>query len=416
MNRCIFHLGLLSLLLSGSSAFGQNSVSPPPDPTPPPGVSPEAYRPTYVPPASTAAPSESSWPPPTGLTAGADAPPVGQPADSSANPSLLIPVRPVAPSLAPWLPDPSPGLGLTPGASNPIWDVSVDALWLARDVGNGTFLGATTYNPNSHAMQTIRTWDLWSDDSLFPLEPGIRLQLIGRLSDRTAVEANCWGLQQWSVGQTIYGDHPYDTVLAHTDWLQTSNIIGGFDKELGYSYRSQVANVEFNYRTKLNTVDPYRALSWMWGVRYFYLADDFTLSGSDLSYHDSETLNWRTKNNLIGPQLGLQWAWGWDRLQLSTEVKGGLYANVYTQRGSDSASGTAGVVPFDVSRSDADLAAIFEISLLFRYRITECVWVRAGYQYYCATGLALGPRQLGGYDSSGTVGLDGLSLGLEVTR
>ena len=31
------------------------------------------------------------------------------------------------------------------------------------------------------------------------------------------------------------------------------------------------------------------------------------------------------------------------------------------------------------------------------------------------TGLALGPRQLGGFNPSGTVALDGLSLGLEAS-
>ena len=55
-----------------------------------------------------------------------------------------------------------------------------------------------------------------------------------------------------------------------------------FDNSLGYTYSSQVANVEINQRFKLFSFDPYRALSWLWGVRYFHLSDDFTLSGSDL--------------------------------------------------------------------------------------------------------------------------------------
>ena len=115
-------------------------------------------------------------------------------------------------------------------------------------------------------------------------------------------------------------------------------------------------------------------------------------------------------------QLGLQWAWGWDRFQLSTEAKIGLFANVYSQQETDSAGGTVGFQPFDVSHSGTDLAALFEVSVLLRYRITPCMWLRAGYQYYGVTGLALGPRQLGGYDAAGTVGLDGLSVGLELTR
>jgi len=45
---------------------------------------------------------------------------------------------------------------------------------------------------------------------------------------------------------------------------------------------------------------------------------------------------------------------------------------------------------------------MLELSLMLRYRIASGMWLRAGYQYYCASGLALGPRQLGGLDANGT--------------
>ena len=135
-----------------------------------------------------------------------------------------------------------------------------------RDTGRGVPLGFTSYNFGSHAHQAVRTDSLWSDDVLFPLEPGIRLQLIGRITDQMAIEASGWGLQQWSIGRTIYGDPAGETVLAHSPWLQISD----FDDSLGYTYSSQVANVELNQRFKLFSFDPYRAFSWLWGVRYFY--------------------------------------------------------------------------------------------------------------------------------------------------
>ena len=156
--------------------------------------------------------------------------------------------------------------------------------------------------------------------------------------------------------------------------------------------------------------------SWLWGVRYFYLSDDFALSGSDLNTGTYENLDWKTKNNLIGMQVGLQWARGWDRFQLSTEAKIGLYANIYSQNAADSVSGPSGALPYNLSHGDTDLAFLGEISLLARYRVTDCLWLRAGYQFYYAAGLATGPRQLGGFDNNGDVGLDGLSLGVEYTR
>jgi hypothetical protein len=285
----------------------------------------------------------------------------------------------------------------------------VDALWLERDTGKGIPLGFTSYNPGSNAPQAIPTDSLWSNDVLFPLEPGMRLQLVGRITDQMAIEGTAWGLQQWSIGRTIYGDPAGETVLASSPWLQTPY----FDNSLGYTYSSQVANVEINQRFKLWSWNSHQEFSWLWGVRYFYLSDNLALNGSDLFTDTNESLNWQTKNNLIGMQLGLQWAWGWNRFELSTEAKIGLFANVYSQQGTDAVNGTAA---FDMSHSGTDLAELVEVSLLARYRITSSLWLRAGYQYYCVGGLALGPRQLGGYDAGGTVGLDGFSVGLEYTR
>ena len=294
-----------------------------------------------------------------------------------------------------------------PGENNPRWDISLEALWLERDTGTGVPLGFTSYADGS---QAANGHNLWSDDVLFPLAPGIRLQLVGRITDQMAIEAIGWGLQQWSVGRTIYGD-PESGVVAYSPWLQAAV----FDNSLGYTYTSQVANVELNQRLKLFSIDPYRAFSWLWGVRYLYLSDDFALSGSDLLSGSYEQLNWQTKNNLLGMQLGLHWAWGWDRVELSSEIKAGLFANAYSQHGTDP-QGMVGFQSSDVSHSNTDLSALFELSVALRCRITSCMWLKAGYQYYGMTGLALGPRQLGGYDASGTLGLDGLSIGLELTR
>jgi hypothetical protein len=419
MNRLLLSSLLVLVLLSASAASAQEVTTPPPQP-----LLPEAAP--AAPPASTA---ESTWPPTVAQPA-ATAPPVAQPTAAPAaaayvpgqtvytpdGPYVLVPARPAYPAMPLWQPQPSPNIGLTPGPNGPHWDIAVDALWLDRDVGNEKFLGATNYDLGYHGHHGYGGDELWTDDQFLTLEPGLRLQLVGRIDDRTAIETICWGLQQWSVNRMIFGNAPDATILARTPWLQTSAAIGGFDDYLRYQYESQVANVEFNQRIKFYNPDPYRALSWMWGFRYFFLSDDFSLSGSDLKFHDTERLRWRTTNNLIGGQLGLQWAWGWDRFQLTTELKGGLYANPYWQHGTDSATGTAPVDQFDVSHSATSLAAIIEFSIGVRYRLTDCMWLRAAYQYDCVAGLALGPRQLGGYNSNGAVGMDGLLLGLEIAR
>jgi len=406
MNRHILRLLLICTSFSCFAALAAAqsypagpgaAVPPPPAPMGPDGQT------AWPPPASPAAPPEQAvWPQP----APSQSPPPGQ--------YLVQPTGPIEP------PAPLVDGGLTVFATGnmvPRWAVSIDALWLERSVSRGVCLGYTDYwnpGPNPPARDS-----LWSDDVLLPLEPGIRVQLLGQISERSDIEAVGWGLQQWSVGRAIYGDPDHFAVLAYSPWLQLSDPhsgINGFDDRLAYTYKSQVANVELNQRFRFNTYDPFHTAAWLWGVRYFYLSDDLSLSGSDLSTGNYENLDWKTNNNLIGLQVGLNWARGWDRFQLSSEAKIGLYANIYSQKAADSVSGPSGALPYNLSHGGTDLAFLGEISLLARYRVSSCLWLRAGYQFYYAAGLATAPRQLGGFDNSGDVGLDGLSLGVEYTR
>ena len=333
------------------------------------------------------------------------------------------PLPPPSLSAAPSLPPaslpaaPRPNETIVVSAESPRWIVSAEALWLERSVGSSIPLGFTAVNDGSHGPWAQAIDGLYSDDVLFPLQAGVRLQIGARIDDRTAIQATYWGLQQWSVGSAIYGDPDGETVLAQSRWLQTPALIGGFDDFLGYTYTSRVDNAEINQRLRLSSYGPWVDANWLWGFRYFRLSENFTLSGSDLATGVLEDLNCRTSNNLVGLQAGIQWIRGWDRFQLTTEGKIGLLANFYTQRATDTAGGTSGsppgFLPFDVSHSGTDLSVLFEVALLGTYRVSPHLWLRAGYQLYCVTGLALAPRQVGNFGHGGTVGLDGLSLGLE---
>ena len=167
-------------------------------------------------------------------------------------------------------------------------------------------LGLTSYNYGSHRIQAIETDSLWSDDVLFPLSTGLRVSSVCRMSDQTAIEASGWGLQQWSVGRTIYGDPAEETVLANSSWLQMSSplLLGGFDNDLGYTYSSQVANVEINQRRMLLLLRSLPGVFLAVGRSLLLPVGRFYLVGSDLYSGDYENLNWQTTNNLIGMQLG----------------------------------------------------------------------------------------------------------------
>ena len=126
----------------------------------------------------------------------------------------------------------------------------------------------------------------------------------------------------------------------------------------------------------------------------------------------------KPENNLAGMQLGLQSIRGWERFQVVTEGKAGVFANFYTQQKTDTASGPAQYLtdfaPVDESQHGTDVAAMFELSIMARFRCTDHLWLRLGYQVYCVTGLALGPAQLNGYTHNSTVALDGLSAGVDM--
>jgi hypothetical protein len=424
MNWHGLYLLWLVVVLGSSTALGQMGAEPqlPPPPgvaavppsgpmLPPPGqgIAPQPAGPLAPPPGALVSPPPG--PPTPGPYVPGQYPP-GPYAPGQYPPGPYAPGAPPPPGSAPWVVQPV----IVPPIASSQWSVSADALWLERDAGGSTPLGFTFVNPNSTSFPALPTDVLRSDDVLFPLAAGVRLQISRRITDSAAVEATYWGLQQWSVGRAIYGDPYGQTVLADSPWLQLPSLLGGIDNYLGYTYSSQVQSAEINERLRLGPEWPYGNFHWLWGFRYFYLSDHLTLTGADSS-SAYEDLDSQTKNNLVGMQAGLQWVRGWERFQLSGEAKIGLMANVYTQRETDSGSGTLpnGFTPFDVSHNGTDLAALFELSLLARCRITPYLWLRLGYQFYCVTGVALAPRQLAAWDRAGTVGLDGLSLGVEGT-
>jgi hypothetical protein len=285
------------------------------------------------------------------------------------------------------------------------WGVTADALFLERSSGGSVPLGYTYFNTASAPLAD----QLYSDDVVFPLEAGLRLEISRRFDNNMTLAATYWGLQQWSVGNAIYGDPVGETILAYSPYLQ----LPSFYTSLGYTYGSQIHNVEFNALYRLNPDDPYWEVNWLCGVRYVYFADNFSLTGIDSSA--TESLNSNTTNNLIGAQTGLFFVRGWSRFQWEAGLKVGLMANIYHQHATDTASDGSGdaTVFSDNSNSGSGLSALFEVSVGVRYRLTDNLGLRLGYQVYDITGLALGPRQLGSFGHGGNVCLDGLSLGLQ---
>jgi hypothetical protein len=352
---------------------------------------------------------------------GADPPAPGTPAPpiESPRPRALPQPRRLPSSVSDAPPEPESHWRLGDAWAPRIrWEFGAEALWLERNI-SGVPLGFTSYNYNSPVYPTQPALGLYSNDCPFSLQTGLRLHLNAQLDDQRSFEGIFWGLQQWSTSDVVYGDPQYNSVLAYSPWLQMPSLINGLNDYLGYTYQSSVNNAEINQQIELQSYRyyvSYLRTSWLWGVRYLHLSDDLVLGGSDLEYRYAERLESRTTNDMVGLQTGLRFNRDWDRLQIITEGKIGLLANTYTQHGSDSSVGVntpADFGAYAVSHSGTDLALLLELSIAARLQLSQSLWLRLGYQFYFISGMATAPRQLDGFDHTGSVWLDGLSLGLE---
>jgi hypothetical protein len=296
------------------------------------------------------------------------------------------------------------------------WMFAADALWLERTDNTNVILGNTVFN-NGGSLGYV-TDILTSGDVDFPLATGVRLQLGYRFNDVTGLEWTYWGLQQWSVGRSLSGDPVGNTVLAFSPWTQTDYLIGGFNNSLGYVYQSSVNNAEFNWRF-IGSGDDRWSVAGLLGIRYIEVADKFNLNGSDVSTGDYENIDISTTNNLLGPQIGVEYNRKWERFQLITDVKAALFANFVSASYSNlNSSGVTeenpvGFIPFSEKDRGTEVAGLFEVSVIGRYRLNDHWWLRGGYQSTYLGGLALGPRQLAAFDHRGGLTLDGPSLGFE---
>lgn len=396
-------------------------------PTQGPSYSPPGAYPLPAQPQGVSSPAPGANSPPAGVYA-APAGAYAAPAGAYAAPPgavMVVPGQPYAyqavdPYAGPVVMAPAPMLVPAPPPPSYRWSVATEALFLGRDCGDSILLGRSLYNnPPLHLSHEPHPDSLFSDDEPFPLAAGLRLEVNRKLNDRVTLSGTYWGLQQWSVGETIYGDPEHQSVLAYSPYLQMSSLLNGLDHSLGYTNRSQVENAEFNALFRLNTYDPYVGLHWILGARYINFADQFTLTGVDDLNSTVERLDYHTTNNLVGGQTGLLFTHGWDRFQWETGVKFGLMGNIYHQHGTDAASDPGGVpagfAPYDGVNNGSGVSALFEFSLAARFRLAKSVWFRLGYQFYDVTGLALAPRQLRGFGHGGNVFFDGLSLGLQST-
>ena len=266
MNTRIAFCMSLVVCVSAAAAWSQDVPPPPPTPAVTPGLptSPSDALPGTVAPAAPSQPVPGPYYPPPGPYS----PPPGA---VMLSPGQPYPYPPPGPYGGPMVVSP-PMAVLVPAPPLPSydWSANVEALFLERSSGGSIPLGYTFYNRASQLPPQAPSDQLFSDDQSFPLEAGLRLE-ISRKFDNLTLAATYWGLQQWSVGRSIYGDPDQQTVLLYSPYLQLPTLLSGLDNSLGYTYGSQIQNVEVNALFRLNPSEPYWEVDWLWGARYVVL-------------------------------------------------------------------------------------------------------------------------------------------------
>ena len=181
----------------------------------------------------------------------------------------------------------------------------------------------------------------------------MRLALGMRVDENVAWEILYFGLQNWSAGQTIT-TNPLTGTVATSPYTQTDKLLGGFDKSLGYTYSSQLQNVEFNARRMFQTGS--WTMSPLFGLRYLQWSETFNLNGVDQFYGATENVYSRANNYLLGLQIGGDVRYQWNRLALGLTGKAGIYTNLMRLNQSNLGSsgianvpGSAGFISIDSS-------------------------------------------------------------------
>ncbi len=185
--------------------------------------------------------------------------------------------------------------------------------------------------------------------------------------------------------------------------------------ESSYSYSSHFNSFEWNYNvtqrmrkdqmeltpsgTWVRKASPGWTQSYLAGLRYFELQEDFDWLASDIvsiGAGVSGEMNVRTSNNLFGVQFGHGLTYETDRWNVSLFSKHGMYVNdarsTHDLTFANSPNGTAD--NFSNEGHENSLNYLLQAGVTGRYHIRPNISLRVGYELMYLTGLALAPNEI----------------------
>lgn len=310
------------------------------------------------------------------------------------------------------------------GCCAPIWyDVHVEWMNLFREDA-GRRINLTSRNAGGPIV--LSTDDLDLDDA-----NGFRFTYSMLIGPSTNVEASYFGTHNWTSNATVEGAGDLWSVFSDFGTIFFGPV-QGFPGTVdaanvhSISYSSELHNVEVNCRRRWVTENCLVHGSWLGGLRYVSLDEQFNhstlaASGGSLNYDVD------TANHAWGAQIGADmYLCVSPRFKIGVEVEGGLYAND-TQANTyvTGVDGLAPINPVVESESETDLAVISEAGVIGLFRLTPRWTIRGGYQVMHMDGMALATENFNTaapllprtsfIDNSGEVVLHGATFGMTLT-
>jgi len=252
------------------------------------------------------------------------------------------------------------------------WHASFDALFITRSTAKARTLAA------EGGVPVLSTGELQ-----FANEGGMAIQLGRATQFGVDIDVELSMIDWWSASRDVTGTGlralgPYGVYF------------GGGDRVVA-RYGSSLYSTEVNLRKQSDCcwLKPFA------GFRWIELHEDFALTMPETSgiFNPGTVQGTNAENHLYGFQLGANGLLlNKGRFQLEGVIKAGIFGNRATHDTFAFVEGGKGFTR-DVRGETSRTAFVGELKFAGKYRISDCLSARAGYQLMWIDGVALAPNQ-----------------------
>ncbi|HTN74522.1 MAG TPA: BBP7 family outer membrane beta-barrel protein, partial [Pirellulaceae bacterium] len=236
---------------------------------------------------------------------------------------------------------------------------------------------------------------LSTNDLEFENQSGFRATLSTQLGVGSNVEFSYLGQFNWSSSAQVT-DPGNGLFSAFSQFGVIPNPGQGFTETdqasfASIAYSSSIDNFELNFRHRWQGYGCRLQGSWLAGVRYFQLKEQFIFTTLAPINNGSMEYDIGTLNQMTGFQIGGDvWACLLPGFSVGAEGKVGIYGNDASQQSLITA--TTVIPPLSERVRETDAAFLAEAGLMANWRVSQSWTFRGGYQFLYVNGVALAPE------------------------